>query len=275
MRSRLYMPLKPRPIRDDAVALIGSDLPLDEDSDLKRLLRDSGRAVHEITACKTYEEYQQMAESAVYVSSYPSAVAGGDMLAARLGGRHIYVPFSYDYDEIEAGLTRLAEVMGVPAPDFSGKRTLCAKALEEARAAVGDRPIAIDYTFCPRPLSLARLLLSRGFNVERVYLDTISGEEKADFEYLKENHPDLLLYPTVHAAMRFHSPGEMSNFLAIGQKAAHFTNTTHFVNVVEGGGMWGFQAVTETARLMEEAFLEEKDLRNLIQIKGMGCAGCL
>ena len=92
---------------------------------------------------------------------------------------------------------------------------------------------------------------------------------------MKENYPDLLLYPTVHAAMRFHSPGDMSNFLAIGQKAAHFTNTTHFVNVVEGGGMWGFQAVTETARLMEEAFLEEKDLRNLIQIKGMGCAGCL
>ena len=34
MRSRLYMPLKQRPIRSDAVALIGSDLPLDEDSDL-------------------------------------------------------------------------------------------------------------------------------------------------------------------------------------------------------------------------------------------------
>ena len=111
--------------------------------------------------------------------------------------------------------------------------------------------------------------------MERVYLDTITGEEKADFEYLKENDPDLLLYPTVHAAMRFHSPRESSRYLAIGQKAAHFTNTTHFVNVVEGGGMWGFQAVTETARLMEEAFKEEKDLRKLIQVKGMGCAGCL
>ena len=275
MRSRLYMPLKPRPIRDDAVALIGSDLPLDEDSDLKRLLRDSGRVVHEITACKTYEEYQQMAESAVYVSSYPSAVAGGDMLSARLGGRHIYVPFSYDYDEIEAGLTRLAQVLGVPAPDFSGKRDLCAKALEEARAAVGDRPIAIDYTFCPRPLGLAKLLLQAGFRVERVYLDVITGEEKAAFAFLKEHYPRLMLYPTVHAAMRFHSPGERSDFVAIGQKAAHFTNTPNFVNVVEGGGMLGYQAVMKTMKLLQEAVREEKDLRGLIQIKGMGCGGCV
>ena len=89
------------------------------------------------------------------------------------------------------------------------------------------------------------------------------------------NHPNLLLYPTVHAAMRFHSPKESSNFLAIGQKAAHFTNTNHFVNVVEGGGMHGFQAVLGTLKLMEEAYHEEKPLRSLIQVKGLGCGGCL
>ena len=84
-----------------------------------------------------------------------------------------------------------------------------------------------------------------------------------------------MLYPTVHAAMRFHSPGAPSDFLALGQKAAHFTNTNHFVNVVEGGGMLGYQAILKTIELMEEAIREEKDLRGLIQIKGMGCAGCI
>ena len=275
MRSRLYMPLHKRPVDPNAVAILGNDLPTAPDSDLYALLRENGRKIHEITSCKTYEEYQRMAESAFWLSWYPSAKIGAQMTAARLGGRHIHVPFGYGYEEIEENIRTVARAMGLPMPDLAGKREKCDEALCHALQVVGDTPIAIDYTFCPRPLSLARLLLSRGFRVERVYLDTITGEEKADFGYLKENHPDLLLYPTVHAAMRFHSPGEMSNFLAIGQKAAHFTNTCHFVNVVEGGGMWGFQAVMETARLMEEAFLEEKDLRGLIQIKGMGCAGCL
>ena len=82
-----------------------------------------------------------------------------------------------------------------------------------------------------------------------------------------------MLYPTVHAAMRFHSPKEPSDFVAIGQKAAHFTNTPHFVNVVEGGGMLGYQAVVKTLALLAEAAVTTKDMRSLIQIKGMGCCG--
>ena len=275
MRSRLYMPLKPRPMVKNAVALIGSDLPLDEDSDLMLFLKEQGMKIHEITACQTYEEYQEMAESEFYISRYPSAVAGGNMLSDRLGGKHIYVPFSFDYDEIEAGFFKLADTMGLPCPDFAGKREACEAALRETLALVGNTPIAIDYTYCPRPLGLAKLLLDAGFNVRRVYLDAVTGEEKADFEYLKIHHPELQLFPTVHAAMRFHPPREKSEFVAIGQKAAHFTNTPHFVNVVEGGGMLGWQAVTKTLELLRQAYTEEKDMRALIQIKGMGCGGCV
>ena len=274
MRSRLYQPLKPRPIRKGAVALIGSDLPNDEENDLMQMLRKNDLKIHEITACNSYEDYQEMAESEYYVSTYPAAVAGGNLLSDRLGGRHIYVPFSFDYEEIEAGLNHLAEALGIASPDFTGKREACTAALAETLALVGSTPIAIDYTYCPRPLGLAKLLLTAGFNVQRVYLDVVTGEEKAAFDYLKENFPNLELYPTVHASMRFLAAKEPSGFLAIGQKAAHFTNTNHFVNVVEGGGMLGYQAIFKTLELMLDAYQEEKDMRSLIQIKGMGCGGC-
>jgi len=33
--------------------------------------------------------------------------------------------------------------------------------------------------------------------------------------------------------------------------------------------------VLQTLAYMREAFLEEKDMRSLIQIKGMGCEGCI
>ncbi len=275
MRSRLYMPLKARPQVKGAVSIIGSDLPTNEDSDLMQLLKANNLKIHEITSCRNYEEYQEMAESEVYISYYPSAVAGGNMLAQRLGARHLYVPFSFDYDEIEAGLVKLAETLNIPAPDVSGKRDACEKALAETLTLVGDTPIAIDYTYSPRPLGLAKLLLTHGFNVKKIFLDVVTGEEKAAFDCLKEHFPDLELYPTVHASMRFLAAKEPSRYLAIGQKAAHFTNTSHFVNVVEGGGMLGYQAVTKTMDLIRDAYLEEKDMRSLIQIKGMGCGGCI
>ena len=216
-----------------------------------------------------------MAESEFYISYYPSAAAGGDMLAERLGSKHIYIPFSFDYDEIESSLTKLAASLGISAPDFSGKREECENAIKETLALIGDTPIAIDYTYSPRPLGLAKFLLENGFNVKRVYLDAITGEEKPAFEALKTSFPELQLYPTVHASMRFLAEKEPTNYLAIGQKAAHFMNTNHFVNVVEGGGMYGYFAVLNTLKLMQEAFNEEKDMRNLIQIKGMGCGGCI
>ena len=246
MRARLYSLLKPRPIDPGAVAIIGNDLPTDPDSDLMRLLRS--RRVREITSCRTYAEYQEMAESAYYISYYPAARAGGDILEKRLGGRHFYLPFSFDYDEIEDGFTRLAEALDLPSPDFTGKREQCGSALSEALRIIGNRPIAIDY---------------------------IAGEEKAAFEALRERHPELALFPTVDPQMRFHSAAEKTDFLAIGQKAAHFTNTDHFVNVVEGGGMNGFQAITKTLEYMTDAHYNTKDMRNLVQIKGLGCACCL
>ena len=147
-----------------------------------QLLKKNGRKVHEITSCKTYEQYQEMAESESFISYYPAAIAGGNMLAQRLGRKHIYVPFSFDYAEIEAGFTKLAESLNIPCPNFADKRVQCEAALQETLTMIGNTPIAIDYTFCPRPLGLAKLLLDKGFNVQRVYLDVVTGEEKAAFE---------------------------------------------------------------------------------------------
>ena len=275
MRSRLYFPLKPRPIRKGTVSIIGNDLPSNEDNDLMVLLKENGFRIHEITSCKTYEEYQQMAESEFNICYYPAAVAGCKMLSERLRSTSVYVPFSFDFAEIDAGFSALAEKLGIPLQDSTAKRQACIDALSETLDLIGSTPIAIDYTYCPRPLGLAKLLLDQGFNVQRVYLDAVTGEEKKVFEDLQAQYPTLELFPTVHASMRFLAQKEPSDYLAIGQKAAHFLNTPHFVNVVEGGGMLGYQAVLKTLGLMREAFLEEKDTRNLIQIKGMGCGGCV
>ena len=111
-------------------------------------------------------------------------------------------------------------------------------------------------------------------------LEKIPGGDKAAFDYLQKEYPELMLYPTVHAGMRFArtanaaAQGE-SAVLAVGQKAAVFEETKHFVNVVEGGGMIGYEAVIRTCRLIREAFSEEKETRELVQVKGLGCEVCI
>ena len=63
--------------------------------------------------------------------------------------------------------------------------------------------------------------------------------------------------------------------LAIGQKAAYFTGSAYFVNLVEGGGLSGFAGIAHLAGRMREAFLRPKDTQRLIEQKGFGCGCCL
>ena len=281
MRSRLYMLLHEREKNPEAVAIIGNDLPTDEDSDLMRVLKGAGLKVHEITSCKNYEEYQEMAESSVYVSYNPDAAPGGDMLAERLGGTHYALKFSFDYDEIDETFAGLAEALGIAprsSEETAALRAECERELEETKKLIGDTQVSIDYTYCPRPLGLARLLLDHGFNVIRVYADGIPGGDRAAFDHLQKEHPDLMIYPTVHPGMRFArtvNEEEGGFVLAIGQKAAAFENTDHFVNVVEGGGMTGYEAVTRTCALIRDAYINEKVMRELVQVKGLGCEVCV
>nr|MCR4667894.1 nitrogenase [Clostridia bacterium] len=289
MRSRLYMLLHEREKNPDAVAIIGNDLPTDEDSDLTRMLKGAGLKVHEITSCKNYAEYQEMAESCVYVSYNPDAAPGGDMLSERLGGAHYALKFSFDYDEIDetfAGLAGTLEKatgrtgLAMSPGEIIAKRAECERELEKTKKLIGDTPVSIDYTFCPRPLGLAKLLLDHGINVTRVYVDGIPGGDRAAFDHLKKDHPDLMIYPTVHPGMRFaRTANEEADsgvkVLAIGQKAAAFDNTDHFVNTVEGGGMIGYEAITRTCALIRDAYLNKKAMRELVQIKGLGCEVCI
>lgn len=275
MRKQLYSLLEPREQRADCVSILGNCFPTDETSELLRMLRAGGLTVKDITTCRTYEDYLSMAESATCVTTLPPARAGGDALAARLGMRHLYIPVCWDYAENAKNLDLLAETLGLPRGDDGVSIELAETALRKAKELVGDTPIAIDYTATPRPLGLARLLLEHGFRVVSVYADSFADEERADFERLQKNAPELMLRATAEVKCRVLPRETEERTLAVGQKAAYFTGTRNFVNVVEGGGAWGFDSTARMARALIDAFLHEKDPRTQIRPKGLGCGCCV
>ena len=277
MRRQLYAPLMPCASEPMTANLIGNDRPTDDSSELVRLVRGAGWKLRDITACGTFDEYLAMAKSALEITYLPTAAAAGDALERRLGRKPLYLPLSYDFDEIDRNLAKLADALGIVAPDWTEAKQNALRALEHAREVAGDFEVEIDYTATPRPVGLALLLAEHGFRVTRVYTDAMIEEERPAFERLRELAPDLLLTATVHAKMRFAGKGvhEHGPVLAIGQKAAYFSGTKHFVNIVAGGGMYGFDGVVRLAALIEDAALREKDTERVIQHKGLGCRSCL
>lgn len=275
LRKAMYTLLEERPRTDKSISIIGGDFPLDDSCDLLELAHSAGRTVKELPRCETFEEFLTLSESDLLVYTYPNARLGTEELSRRLGTSALYLPSCFGYAENEQHLRRLAEKIGVSAPDCAEKIQRCEEALAHAKAAVGDAPVVLDYTFHPRALGLARLLLEHGFNVTKVYLDAFNGEERGDYDWLCANAPELMVYATNQVKMREMPRENSTKTLAIGQKAAYFNATDYFVNMVQGGGLWGFDGIVRTAELMVEAFETPKDGKALIPRKGLGCACAL
>ena len=284
LRLAMYDAVQERKADPKCVTVLGSDFALDEGSDICRILKKNEILLREIPICETWEDYQNLGEGSLILNCYPAGKFGAEKQAERLGRPFLYLPGSFDYGEIQEQEEKLLGMLGqqnnrktgkINGLDIEKEIRECEEALSHAHQIIGDTPIAVDYLFHPRPLGLTKLLLTHGFQVQSVFLDSISPEEKEVFFWLKENYPELKLISTVRPEMRVRTRQQSEKILAIGQKAAWFTGSRNFVNMVQGGGLWGFDGIRHTAQLMVEAFHEEKDPEDLIVRKGWGCESCI
>lgn len=294
MKLSLYEAVKNQEKQDDLVALVGSNLPFDKDSDVATLIQMSGKRIWDISDCENYEEYLKLGSAPLTISYLAVADASCKQMARRLEQKWLRMLINFDEKKLKDNLTMLGEELGLSSSavnSFIEKSQGEAYAsLDKAHEIIGDTPIAVDYTAFPYIIELSELLTKHGFNVTSLYSDGFPADEQDAYERLKEVKPDIKVYPTNEPAMRFavandntDNPDNSNNpenqdtqiTLAIGQKAAYFTNTSHFVDIVEGGGMYGYSAIKKLSDMMIDAFRKEKDTKKVISHKGWGCSSCL
>ena len=271
LRKTVLDLLEECPPAEKTAAVLGGDFALDAGADLRRMLEKSGWALLETQNCRTLADFRALGRASVILSTFPKGRYGAEETARRLGRQHYYLPGSFSYEEIRRQEQRLAAELGLRELDYKAEEAACQEALGAAKKIIGEAPIAIDQTLHPRPLGLGRLLIAHGFRVEKIYLDAVTAEEEADFRWLRENAPDLLLRATNQPQLRVLPRPERKDCLALGQIAAWAENTPHFVNLVEGGGLWGYDGVRAMANAMIAAWKEEKNTEDLAPRKGLGC----
>lgn len=278
MRIQLYSMLEALPEEKGRVALIGSNLPLDDSCELPGFLKERGVELADLHSCRNFDEYLGLAKSSLFLYYEPLAHLAAKDLEKRLGRKSLYLPFSFDFDQIRENYEKLAGALGAAMPERSwleAQMTGAKDALEKARKKISDTRVAIDHTFTFRILSFARMLLSCGFHVTEIYADRFLPEEKEDFEWIREHAQEVIICACSRPVMRVLPRERDEKVLAIGQKAAYFTGTDYFVDVAESGGLYGYGGIRRIAQLMEEAFEEPKDRKKLIQKKGYGCESCI
>lgn len=269
MRIQMYSMLKPAVTDESQINLMGSNHAIVDSCEVYTLLEKRGMSLTSVNDCESFDDYLDLARGRLNIIYEPIALMAAEDMEKRLGIPYVYLPNVYRADDIADNYRLLGEVLGEVLDEEELARS-CEKAklaVRETLAMVGDSPIAVDYTFGPRLLNLARFLAEEGFNVTDLFADGFFPEEEKDWCWLKENRPDIILHPTSRAAMRYEkdiNPGA----LALGQKAACFMGTDNFVNVAECGGFFGYDGIVQIMKLLQEACRVSKDREVIVQKKG-------
>lgn len=268
LRKVMYDSIQPL-AQDDSIALLGSEVTHTyETSDLVAMAIDHHLKVRQLKDM-SYQDFLDLGHAQMHICTYPAGDYGIQALSNRLDASYLYLSPCFDYKSIQEELDLFCDKLHISHLDHQTREGACEEAFSHLKDNIGQKAIAIDFVATPRPLNLARVLLEHGFNVTSVYLDTIFPEEKEDFFLLQKQFPALKLIPTIHANMRFEM-GE-GECLAIGPKAAYFENTRHFVNIIEGGGFFGYRGLLSMLKAIEAAYYTSKDPALIVPQKGLGC----
>ncbi|MDD5986346.1 MAG: nitrogenase [Eubacteriales bacterium] len=275
MQINLYDALQPME-KERSVNVIGSNFSMDPGDDFIRMLSDNGWRVRDLVPMTSYDEYLAMASSRVNIYTMPVARLAAEKLARRLNQQAVYLPAGCGSARIRSQMEQLAQILNLALPDLDAAETAAHEAMQAARQKIGETPVAVDHETMPLVCSLARRLVEEGFNLQEIYTDALLPEDAEDLAWLQQHAPHITMCSTNSYGARMAERGAGRHagrrWLAIGQKAAYFTGTDRFVNLLEYNGWWGFAGVEKLAQAMVHAFETPSDVPAIIGEKAFGCA---
>ena len=250
--------------KDQGVNLIGNLRPIRENSELRALLHEMNVPhIRHISDYESFEAYQEMAKSRLNMVVVPAGKYASEQMAKKHNIPYLMTLTSFRTEMISKMYESIAEALNAKCPDLTAYEAKCKEALVETKEALKDMPIIIDGEAIVRPFDLARALLEAGMNVKCIYEQKLLPSDKENFEWLKENHPEVeIMQPQNPKATVTEKYGE--GHLSIGYSAAYISGAEHVVNISGEHGLFGYQGLIDLMKMMKEASQQQVDLKKLL-----------
>ena len=242
IQSKLFSFLEPAAERDGGVNLISPGRIVPDASELVEVLLDLGVGdIRQLARCKTYDEYQRMAVSALNIDmSFMAEIAVRDM-EARLGIPYLHAPTITEPESIADFYNRLANALGRKAPDFRGKTEETRLEMRETAEMLQGMPITVDDTVGVNAFELAKTLLAAGFSVKSILAMQIRDTDRPTVDWIREKHPEIIIKRSQSFENLLQSQEE--NGLVLGKKAARLLYAPHWVHIGRDEDYFGFKGL--------------------------------
>ncbi len=268
-QAAMYAFLHPTDIHDQGVNMVGNLDAISPDCELFNVLSGWGCSpTRHFSDFDTFEGYQTMARSQANLMFSPIASLAVQQMQSGLGIPNLFLPVSYDLNEIKAEYAQLADFLKKDLPDMSKWHDEAVAEMETTRTALNGRPVWITAGSVLKPFGLARALLCAGFNVEAIVAQMAIAPDRDALNWILENHPEVNIIQPQHVnVIDFNH--RSTEAVAIGFDSAYIAGASRVVSIVNDAGMFGYMGVVRLMQMMRESAANPEDLKQLIDDYGV------
>ena len=216
-------------------------------------LKGSGIDLMHIGLCRTMEEYQKMAGAALNVCTMPYGSEAVKLLQKRFGTPFVMLTQKADLDIFESDMKKVCDALETACPDFTALRQSAVCAAEKAARKLGGLPVYVDSAAFIDPVSWGLFLKRSGLNVKKIYVYSPTAGSGSDAEALASEFPDVEIRDCGRYDMPDLRANEVSEAVAVGQECGCFARAAWTVPLFCDNGYWGWDAVQNVCRLIEDA----------------------
>ncbi|MEA4925690.1 MAG: nitrogenase component 1 [Syntrophomonadaceae bacterium] len=257
-----------KPKLKHAAAFYGNNVSIEKGSEVYEVLAAAGYTeTYHISECRTYAEFQKLAQASINIVPTPVGLAAAAEVKEAHGIDYVYAPVSYDFAEIEQNYEQILARFQMEM-DLSKPRQDAISAILRAKAGVGNLPVIIDSSATIRPFSLAKLLCSFGFKVEKVYAQQCIPIEMKNYLWLAENAPGVKIIQPEHPRSPVVRKYDRE-CLAIGFEGAYLTGARFIVDLVNDETLYGYKGIERLMQRLVSASQASSDLRSLLNRYGL------
>ena len=251
VRETVYSLLKPQEKQSNAVNLLGFFSPLNDDTELYKLLKSVGLShIRELSRTNTIEEYHELSKANFNIVLNPEARAAAKFFNDKLNIPSIELTRFYQTDKIKKQYALLAQAIGVVFDDdkyFDEAQSVIEKFVNKypnITVSIGSRVNA-------NPFELALALSRYGLKIAEIFADPA----KDDFFYVKhlaKLSPDTRVMSNLSPTILYYAEDKSVN-LTIGKDAAFYHPTAPAVYYNDEIQPFGYQGVRDLFSAMENA----------------------
>ena len=254
VRQTIYSLLEPMEKDPRSVNIIGGFAPI-EDTELITYLKSSGiRNIRQISTCRTYEEFLQMASANFNIVIDSEARAAAEDMNKNLNIPYIELTRVYSTDKISSQYKALSSVAGLDIID-SEEKAEADEAVARLKEAYPDLTFNVGECTNANAFELALSLVRMGFKVDEIYA-TLAPENFVYVKNLAMLSPDTKIYCNMEPTMLYYKISSSKAQVTVGKDAKFYCPDIPNIAWNQDTRPFGYQGVRDLMNKVFEALKE-------------------